>query len=471
MKKRNVGHNIFALIFALIALGLTVYIEGVYNPLGLLEIFKTWFGFAGLQLLAYAPIGIGLLLFLILFILIFTRHRPRKLWTGFNVLFVSAAVSLITAKIIKGEIMLLDASFMPIWSAFTNLETYLQIASVLAAIIAALLVFIAAIRSMRAHDYKPKYDHIKINERKAEIEEKKLALKEKPQPIVEEVKVESKPEPKVEVKPEVKPEPIPEPKVETHTEVKPEPSVVITPPPVQEKKVEEVKVVAVKEEVIEPKPTPKEEVKEVVIRRIIEERVIVPTEEAKTVNKEEIKKPEVKKEEAEESKPLYNFQKRRETPKPPKKDRPKPPPAEEVLKKVRKKEAIPGKPLEKASKKDEIKTVQQKPTPKVEPETKPVVKVDKKNELNLVAKTEEENTEDSGATRGPNSEGVRVYHLSKRSEDNKWTIRFAGGKRVIKLCDTQKEAIDYVEALCANNGGTYLVHASRGANKGRIRKT
>ena len=32
------------------------------------------------------------------------RHRPRKLWTGFNVLFVSAAVSLITAKIIKGEI-------------------------------------------------------------------------------------------------------------------------------------------------------------------------------------------------------------------------------------------------------------------------------------------------------------------------------------------------------------------------------
>lgn len=447
MKKRNVGHNIFALIFALIALGLTVYIEGVYNPLGLLEIFKTWFGFSGLQLLAYAPIGIGLLLFLILFILIFTRHRPRKLWTGFNVLFVSAAVSLITAKIIKGEIMLLDASFMPIWSAFTNLETYLQIASVLAAIIAALLVFIAAIRSMRAHDYKPKYDHIKINERKAEIEEKKLALKEKPQPIVEEVKV------------------------ETHTEVKPEPSVVITPPPVQEKKVEEVKVVAVKEEVIEPKPLPKEEVKEVVIRRIIEERVIVPAEEAKTVNKEEIKKPEVKKEEPEESKPLYNFQKRRETPKPPKKDRPKPPPAEEVLKKVRKKEAIPGKPLEKANKKDEIKTVQQKPTPKVEPETKPVVKADKKDEVKPGSKAEVKKTEDSGATRGPNSEGVRVYHLSKRAEDNKWTIRFAGGKRVIKLCDTQKEAIDYVEALCANNGGTYLVHASRGANKGRIRKT
>ena len=71
--------------------------------------------------------------------------------------------------------MLLDASFMPIWSAFTNLETYLQIASVLAAIIAALLVFIAAIRSMRAHDYKPKYDHIKINERKAEIEKKTSA--------------------------------------------------------------------------------------------------------------------------------------------------------------------------------------------------------------------------------------------------------------------------------------------------------
>lgn len=63
----------------------------------------------------------------------------------------------------------------------------------------------------------------------------------------------------------------------------------------------------------------------------------------------------------------------------------------------------------------------------------------------------------------------RVYHLNKREEDNKWTIVFTGSKRVLKLCDTQKEAIAYVEELCAKNGGTYLVHNSKGKNKGRIK--
>lgn len=67
------------------------------------------------------------------------------------------------------------------------------------------------------------------------------------------------------------------------------------------------------------------------------------------------------------------------------------------------------------------------------------------------------------------SMGRRVYHLNKRVEDNKWTIVFAGGKRVLKLCNTQKEAIEYVEKLCANNGGTYLIHNSKGKNKGRIK--
>lgn len=67
-------------------------------------------------------------------------------------------------------------------------------------------------------------------------------------------------------------------------------------------------------------------------------------------------------------------------------------------------------------------------------------------------------------------EPKRVYHLNKREQDNKWTIIFTGGKKVLKLCNTQKEAIEYVQALCASNGGTYLVHNSKGANKGRIKK-
>ena len=103
------------------------------------------------------------------------------------------------------------------------------------------------------------------------------------------------------------------------------------------------------------------------------------------------------------------------------------------------------------------KTVAKKATvkPEVKPEVKPaIVEVKETKEVKSSTKTEPK----------------RVYHLNKREQDNKWTIIFTGGKKVLKLCNTQKEAIEYVQALCASNGGTYLVHNSKGANKGRIKK-
>lgn len=69
---------------------------------------------------------------------------------------------------------------------------------------------------------------------------------------------------------------------------------------------------------------------------------------------------------------------------------------------------------------------------------------------------------------GPSKDGKRVYHLSKR-EDGKWAVKFAGGDKVIKLFDTQKEGLDYCNKMAENQGGTVLVHASKGANKGRIK--
>lgn len=114
--------------------------------------------------------------------------------------------------------------------------------------------------------------------------------------------------------------------------------------------------------------------------------------------------------------------------------------------------------VKKVVKKDDSKTEESKKTapkkqatPKKEKEDAPI----KEDEEKVEKKTPKE--------------ARRVYHLNKREEDNKWTIVFAGGKRVIKLCDTQKEAIAYVEELCARNGGTYLVHNSKGKNKGRIK--
>ncbi len=64
----------------------------------------------------------------------------------------------------------------------------------------------------------------------------------------------------------------------------------------------------------------------------------------------------------------------------------------------------------------------------------------------------------------------KVYHVNKRAEDSKWTIKFAGGDKVIKLFNTKEEAMAYAKQLAENQGGTVLVHASKGANKGKIQK-
>ena len=64
----------------------------------------------------------------------------------------------------------------------------------------------------------------------------------------------------------------------------------------------------------------------------------------------------------------------------------------------------------------------------------------------------------------------KVYHVSKRAEDGMWTIKFAGGERVIKLCKTKDEALAFAEQLAKNQGGIVQFHASKGANKGKIQK-
>lgn len=48
-------------------------------------------------------------------------------------------------------------------------------------------------------------------------------------------------------------------------------------------------------------------------------------------------------------------------------------------------------------------------------------------------------------------DGKRIYHISKRKEDDKWQVKFEGGAKALKLFDTQQEAIDYAKALVGNN--------------------
>ena len=66
--------------------------------------------------------------------------------------------------------------------------------------------------------------------------------------------------------------------------------------------------------------------------------------------------------------------------------------------------------------------------------------------------------------------GTRVYHVVKREEDGKWIVKYAGGDKVIKTFDTQKEALEYTKKMAENQKGKMLVHNSKGASKGKIKK-
>jgi hypothetical protein len=60
-----------------------------------------------------------------------------------------------------------------------------------------------------------------------------------------------------------------------------------------------------------------------------------------------------------------------------------------------------------------------------------------------------------------------IYHVSKRDNDGReWKVFIQESKKVIKLFDTQAEALEYAKQLAENNNGTVILH---GLN-GKIRK-
>ncbi|MBR2505516.1 MAG: DUF2188 domain-containing protein [Bacilli bacterium] len=64
----------------------------------------------------------------------------------------------------------------------------------------------------------------------------------------------------------------------------------------------------------------------------------------------------------------------------------------------------------------------------------------------------------------------KIYHVSKRKEDNKWQVFIRGSDKVIKLFKTKVEAEEYVKVMAENQGATYVTHASKGAHKGKMQK-
>ena len=109
---------------------------------------------------------------------------------------------------------------------------------------------------------------------------------------------------------------------------------------------------------------------------------------------------------------------------------------------------------------------------KAKPEKKPLVKKavpDTKKAAPAKKEAPKKAAKPAAKKPEPKKEATRTYHVVKRPEDGKWEVKFAGGQKAIKLFDTQKEALEYSKVMAKNQGGSMLVHNSKGANKGRIK--
>ena len=122
------------------------------------------------------------------------------------------------------------------------------------------------------------------------------------------------------------------------------------------------------------------------------------------------------------------------------------------------------KPAEAEEKKEPAKKPAAKKAAPAKEEKKEAPKAAKAEEKKPAAKKAKAKDEDAP------KKNTASYHLSKRASDNKWQVFRAGSDKVIKLFDTKAEAEEYTKRMAENQGVSYLSHASKGKNKGRIQK-
>jgi hypothetical protein len=107
---------------------------------------------------------------------------------------------------------------------------------------------------------------------------------------------------------------------------------------------------------------------------------------------------------------------------------------------------------------EEVKTEKQDTTKKTTAK-KETLKTEAKKEP---TKEETEETEEK-TTKKPTK---KVYHVSLRKDDGKWQVKYGGGKKAIKLFDTQAEAIKFAEERADSQEGSISIHKK----DGKIRK-
>ncbi len=125
--------------------------------------------------------------------------------------------------------------------------------------------------------------------------------------------------------------------------------------------------------------------------------------------------------------------------------------------------------LFKKKKEEKTNKIEKEEVKEVKKDTKPVKEETKAEVKKTATKKETTKKVEENKTVTKKSDTKSVYHVSKREEDGVWQVKYTGG-RVIKLCKTKEEAMEYAKNMANNQNGTVIFHPSKGQNKGKFQK-
>ena len=69
----------------------------------------------------------------------------------------------------------------------------------------------------------------------------------------------------------------------------------------------------------------------------------------------------------------------------------------------------------------------------------------------------------NAAKKNEDKSSNKTYHISKRSDLNRWQIKAAGAAKALKFFNTQAEAIDYAKVLAKNQDAHIVIHKEDGS--------
>ncbi|MCM1438531.1 MAG: DUF2188 domain-containing protein [Roseburia sp.] len=61
------------------------------------------------------------------------------------------------------------------------------------------------------------------------------------------------------------------------------------------------------------------------------------------------------------------------------------------------------------------------------------------------------------------SKTTKIYHISKRKDDNKWQVKAQGADKALKLFLTQAEAIAFAKKTAGNQEAKIMIHKEDGS--------